>query len=89
MTESKFKRVVTAVTVGAVLLLVILLSVMIYQLISIGVKRKQIEELEYQIAVYEQMIEDGESETETRNQRWWIERRARELGYTLDSDLFN
>ncbi len=87
MTESKFKRIVSAITVGAVLLLVILLSVLVYQLISIGVRNRQIDEINAEIAVYERMIEDGEDENEIRKQRWWIERRARELGYKLPSDL--
>ena len=88
MTESKQKRLVSAITVGAVLLLVILVSVMIYQLISISVRNKQIEELRAQIAVYERMIEDGEEENAIRQERDWIERRARELGYKLPTDFF-
>lgn len=61
---------------------------MIYQLISISVRNKQIEELRAQIAVYERMIEDGEEENAIRQERDWIERRARELGYKLPTDFF-
>lgn len=43
MTETKAKRLIVAGTVGAVLLAVILLSVMVYQLISISVYNKRIE----------------------------------------------
>lgn len=68
-------------------MVVILLSIMVYQLISIGVRRKEIAELEAQIAVYDRLIEEGTDENEIRQQRWWIERRARELGYTLSSDI--
>ena len=88
VTESKQKRIISAVTVGAVLLLVILVSVMVYQLISISVKNKQIEALKAEIAVYERMIENEEDENLIRQERDWIERRARELGYKLPSDIF-
>lgn len=81
MNEAKVKRLIIAGTVGAVLLLVILLSVMVYQIIAVKVKEKNINELEIQIAEYERLIELGEDTLEVRSKRWWIERRARELGY--------
>lgn len=87
MNESKLKRIVAALTVGAVLLLVILLSIMVYQLVSISVRNKQIEALRAEIASYEKMIEDGEIENDIREDDWWKERRARELGYKLPSDF--
>lgn len=54
---------------------------MLYQLISISSERKALEELNREIAVYEQLIEEGHDTFETRSMRWWIERRALELGY--------
>ena len=56
MQENEFKKVVVSLTIGAVLLLVILLSVMVYQLISIAVLKKQEAELEAAIQQYEVMI---------------------------------
>ena len=81
MDQSKFRKIVIASTVTAVILLVTLLSVMVYQLVSIFTYKNAIAELEREIAAYEQMIDETGDTSETRSTRWWIERRARELGY--------
>ncbi len=87
MNEAKAKKLIIASTVGAVLMLVILLFVMIYQLADIAIKQKKIEELDAKIAQYEQLIQEGEDTLEARSMRWWIERRARELGYIYKTDV--
>lgn len=84
MTETKAKRLIVACTVGAVLLAVILLSVMVYQLISISVYNKRIETYNQKIAEYERLIEDGEQTKEVYSLRWWIEREARRLGLVYE-----
>lgn len=81
MTEAKTKRLIVASTVGAVLLVIILVSIMLYQLITINNERKSLAELNEKIAYYEQLIEEGEDTFEVRKLRWWIEHRALELGY--------
>jgi cell division protein FtsL len=86
MTESKLKRMIVALTVGAVLLLVCLLSVMVYQLVAIGKQEKELSELNAKIEQYRQMIEDGEDTLEVRSTRQWIIREARQLGYIFDGD---
>ncbi len=86
MTEKKFKNLIVAGTVGAILLLVILLSIMLFQIISISVEKRNLAELEEQIAIYNQLIETGEDTVEARSSRWWIIERARELGYVFDGD---
>ena len=86
MTESKAKRLIVAGTVGAVLLVVILVSVMIYQLISISVYQKRIRNYDAKIAEYERLIEEGEDTKETYQLRWWIEREARRLGLVYEGD---
>lgn len=86
MTESKLKRMIVALTVGAVLLLVCLLSVMIYQLIAIGKQERKLSELNAKIEQYTQMIKDGEDTLEVRSTRQWIIREARQLGYIFDGD---
>ncbi len=86
MTESKAKRMIVALTVGAVLLLVCLLSVLIYQLIAIGKQEKELADLNAKIELYHQMIEDGEDTLEVRSTRQWIIREARQLGYIFDGD---
>lgn len=87
MSESDFKKLVISLTVGAVMLLVILLSVMIYQLISISKLKAEEAELEAKITEYQVLIEDTEDTIEARSMRWWIERRAREIGYIYDGDV--
>ena len=86
MDESKKKRLIVSATVGAVLLLIMLLFIMVYQLVSMAVLKNKQRELDASIAEYEQLIEDGEKTLEARSKRWWIERRARELGYIFDGD---
>lgn len=44
-------------------------------------------ELEAKIAEYNQLIENGEDVKEARSMLWWIEQRARELGYILKTDV--
>ncbi len=86
MTETKAKRLIVASTVGAVLLLFILVSIMVYQMISIKVKKNRIEYLEGQIVKYEKLTEEGKETIETRSMREWIEREARKLGYRYSFD---
>lgn len=87
MTEEKTRRLIIASTVGAVLLLFVLLSVMIYGLVAIRLENKEKLELENKIAEYNRLIEEGEDTLEVRSMRAWIEMRARELGYVFDSDV--
>lgn len=86
ISEEKAKRLIVAGTVGAVLLLVILLSVMLYQLISISVKNSQIAIYNQKIAKYEALIAEGEETKEARSMRIWIEREARRLGLKYQND---
>ena len=81
MTEKKFKRIIVATTVGAVLLMAILVMVMVYQLISIKVHKDDIALLESKIAYYQELNETGERVLEQRQLEKWIRIRAQELGY--------
>ena len=87
MNESKLKKVIVAVTVGAVALMFFLVSFLVYQLVFINTEKRKGEELTEKIAEYNALIEQGEDTLETRSMRWWIERRAREIGYTYEDDL--
>ena len=87
MQEEKFKRVVVASVVTAVLLFIILLATMIFQMSSIAHHKQMINELDAKIAEYNQMIEETGDTIQTRSMRWWIERRARELGYHYEDDF--
>lgn len=86
MDESKLKRIVGASVVTAVILVVLLSAVLIYQLLAISTQRKKIRELETQISAYEQLNDEARSSIEGRSQKWWIIQRARELGYKFADD---
>ena len=87
MNESKLKKVIVAVTVGAVALMFFLVSFLVYQLVFINTEKRKGEELTEKIAEYNALIEQGGDTLETRSMRWWIERRAREIGYIYEDDL--
>ncbi len=80
MTEQKTKRMIVALTVGAVLLLVTLLSIMVYQMIAIKVERDRIANWTQKTEEYNRLIQEGEETIELRSMREWIEREARKLG---------
>ena len=86
ITEEKAKRLIVAGTVGAVLLMAILLMVMVYQLISISVKNREIAKYNEAIARYEALIEEGEETIEVRQLEWWIRREAERLGLVFKGD---
>ena len=81
MTEKKFKRLIVAMTVGAVMLMVILIMIMVFQLVSIKVHQNEIAILEEKIAYYNELNETGERVLEQRQLERWIKIRAQELGY--------
>lgn len=64
MTQQKKNRIAAAVTVNAVILIVILVAVIIYQLAVIVRTAKQIEKLEEEYAKYEKLLEEGKIERE-------------------------
>ena len=86
MSENKVIRIIIASTVGAVLLLVILLSIMVYQMIAIDAKQKDLLALNAKISEYKALIKEGEDTIEVRSTKQWIEREARKLGYIFDGD---
>ena len=87
MNESKFKRLVVAITAGAVMLLIFLLIIMIYQLIAISAERAEERELRAVVEQYEELTEEQQKTLEAHMSRQWIERRARELGYVYKEDV--
>ena len=81
MSEAKAKRLIVACTVGAVLLMVILVSVLAYQLVEMLVQSKRMDKLDLAISEYQRLYDETEDKKELFNERWWIEREARELGW--------
>lgn len=86
MTEEKLKRVTVASVAGGILLLVILVSILIWQLVAISLEKNKKQELLDKIAYYDTVKNDKEKVLEAVSSKWWIEQRARELGYRYIDD---
>lgn len=87
VSEEKFKRIIVALTVGAVVLLSVLIMLMCYQLIKIGVEKNKINELNAKIAEAKILSQDNNKEIEYLRTNSAIERLARELGYHYADDI--
>jgi len=86
MDEQKLKRVVAASVVIAVVLLSVLLTFMVYQMVAIGAKKREIDALNKQIEILKQQKEDTENKIDYWLSDWKIEERARELEWYYPSD---
>ncbi len=64
MTQDKMRKMITAITAAVTLLVVILLSVLIYQWIARAVNDKKIADLEAENARLEQIINDKNMDAE-------------------------
>ncbi len=62
MTQDKLRRIITACVVAGTTLLVVLLSVLIFQWVKLGVLNKRINKVSAENAAWQQMIKDGEEE---------------------------
>ena len=80
MTESKMRRLVSASSVMAVIVFVILIAVMVGQLFVMGAKKAKIERLEAEIAQLEKQKSEIEDDIDLWLTEWKIEERARQLG---------
>ena len=88
MTEEKVKRTISAATVAGVLLIIILVAVMVYQLLAIKSRKREVDFYDAQIAALQQQIAGAETEQEKWMLEWQIQRRLRELGYYFPGDKF-
>ena len=64
MTQEKMRKMITAIVATAMLLLVILLSVLIYQWITLGTLNRRERKLNQEIARLEQQKEEGTHDAE-------------------------
>ena len=87
MEEQKYKRVRNAVIFGAVLLVVVLISILVFQLIKIRKDRQELEVLKEQISIYRALTAEEKETLGAMSTREWIEQKARELGLTLEGDF--
>lgn len=81
MEERRTRNLVTASVATAVVFLVILMTVLVFQMIALGRVKKQQVTLDELIAEYEERSEYYEQEIELWNERWKIIQEARKLGY--------
>ena len=86
MNLEKLNRIASAVTATCVLLLFILVSVMVFQMVTINGKKTKIQELNAQIEALEREQQSINDEIELWLSEWKIEERARELNYYYPSD---
>jgi cell division protein FtsB len=86
MTLEKRKRIVSAITASAVLLLFLLIAVMVYQMVTINGKKAKIQSLNAQIEQLEKEQETLTDDIELWLSEWKIEERARELNYAYPED---
>lgn len=80
MTDQKKKRVFSAVLSGAIMLIVFLVAILVYQLVGILERKKQIELLDEKIAILNEDIKNVKSEIESWGYDWKIELAEREQG---------
>lgn len=86
MPAEKLKKLIVSSVVTAVLLLFILLSIMVYQMISIKTLQNKIDALEEQ--KQELLLEKSETEDQIEIwlSEWKIDEKARELGWVYKQD---
>ena len=80
MTQEKMRKLITAIVAGATLLLVILLSVLIYQWIKIAVLNNRIERVKADNAEYKQELATGENDLEYYQSDFYKQLEAFKLG---------
>ena len=86
MDQNKAKRLIIATTVGAVLLLVVLVIILCYQFISISVYNNRIATINAMIAECDAKIAEGEDVIAKMKEKEWIIYEARKLGYIFEGD---
>lgn len=87
MKEEKLKRLITAFTVTGVLFVVMLISVIVYQLVNLTLLKNKKDKLESEIQQLETKIEDTKEQIEINSSYWYIEQKAREYGFVYEDDI--
>lgn len=86
MGEEKLKKIVSAATVAAVLLAVILCLIILYQMITISAYKRKKQRLIAEIESLRVKIEQTEDEIERNSTILYLEQRAREYGFIYSDD---
>ena len=85
MTEGKMRKTITAIASAATLLLVILLSVLIYQWITMSTQKKRIAEVQESVDYWTQVNEAQEKDLSFYESDIYKEWAAFKLGYEWQS----
>ncbi len=85
MTEGKMRKIITAIASAATLLLVILLSVLIYQWITISVQNKRIAKAQESVDYWTQVNESAKDDLEFYESDIYKEWAAFKLGYEWEN----
>ncbi len=81
MTLEKAKRLVTSGVITAVILLCVLLTVMVFQLLCLNQKKKELDALVKTEEEYLQLQQETEDEIALWLEEWKIEEAARTYGF--------
>ena len=81
MDENRVKRLVTAGVAAAVALLVILITVLVYQMVCLGQAKKELDAWTKAEQEYTQLKEDTENEITLWLEDWKVEEAARKYGF--------
>ena len=87
MTQDKQKKLIMAITIGAVTLLLVLVITLTIVLVKKGQLSRDIELLENKCAELQRLIDNNADIAEIRETREWIEKYAREHGYMYKGDI--
>lgn len=86
MSPEKKRKIAVAATASMVLLLFILIAVMIYQMVTINVKKQKLDALNEQIKQLEEQKNGTQDDIDKWLSEWKIIERARELDYIFPDD---
>ncbi len=84
MTEERMKRLLTAFVSTGVILLVVLLTVLVFQMICLSQKNKELQALKEAEAEYLQIKENTEDNISLWLEEWKIEEAARKYGFRFE-----
>lgn len=87
MTQEKQKKLIVSVTVGAIILLLVLVAMLTVILVKKSNMQKDIQILESKCDELQQLIDENAEIGKIMETKAWIEQYAREHGYYYDGDI--
>lgn len=81
MTNERMKKIISASVVTAVLFLVILLGILVYQMVCLNRLKAELDQLNAAKESYLQLKESQENEIQLWLEEWKIEEAARKYGF--------